>query len=198
MKKIFLIFALLVLAGFYFVLNKMNSLENDFKNLSASLQIGNEAAWDAIEATSTGETVKIGEIKGGVSIPTALIFEVNSSPILEPQTKITVTLENVRKSEDGLFTLELKVFTNEASAYSALEPRDLFEIVDLQGGQNQRAVKVEGNFGSIPPKSAASGRVTFKIEPTANKLILQINAAAGQKFYEVDFTKRTFKETSIG
>lgn len=197
MKNFFVVvFAIAVLAGFYFVLNKINVLENELANLRFPSG-ENMAPEDAETATGT-ENVIANETPNSAVIPAAIIFDVLSSPVLSPQTKITVTVEKFSRAPDGTLSVQLKAFTNEATAYSALEPRDLFEIVDLQSGQNQRAVKTGGNFGSIPPKSSVSGELTFKTDPAKTKIILQINASAGLKFYEIDFTRRTYKETAIG
>ncbi|MCP6720367.1 MAG: hypothetical protein KJI72_03580 [Patescibacteria group bacterium] len=206
---VLVIFILLVLAGFYLTLSEIDSLRNDLTNLELALELSNEGN-DVIgpkgapfggEATSTktNEDALSQKEEKLIIIPTAIIFETLSSPLLSPQTKITVTVESVSKAENGTVSINIKAFTNEATAYSALELRDLFELLDLDaGGITQKLVKVEGSFDSIPPKSAVSGSVMFKIEPAKNSIILQINYDGIIKYYELNFSNRTYKETVLG
>ena len=208
---IIVIFVLLVMGGFYFVFNQMANLRSDFKNLELSFQL---ATKDKQLSTDTSESNK-SELGGknetqkseptilkitdnqGILIPTAIIFEAQSSPLLQPQTKMIVTVESAAKKDDGTVTLNLKVFSSEATSYSAFEARDFFEMVRLDT-DNQKPLKAEGNFNSIPPKSAVYGTVIFKMEPAEQKIILQMGAGADLKFYEFDFEKKSYKETVIG
>ncbi len=202
---VLVIFILLVLTGFYLTLSEIDSLRDDLTNLELALELSNEENNVIGEATSTGNSdtpedksplIKEDKL---ILIPTAIIFETLSSPLLSPQTKITVTVESVSKAENGTVSINIKAFTNEATAYSALELRDLFELIDLDaGGITQKPFNVGGSFDSIPQKSSVSGNVMFKIEPTKNSIILQVSYNGTIKYYELNFSKRTYKETVLG
>ncbi len=190
----------IVLIGFYFVISEVSDLRNDLKNLELTLEISKKEGGVIGEATST-ETNDALSPQGGriLVIPTAIIFDTISSPLLEPQTKITVTVESISKTENGTVSIDIRAFTSEAAAYSALQPQNFFELIDLEaGGKTIKPVKTEGAFSSIPPKSAISGRISFKIDPVKNSIILQINYEDTIKYYELNFTKKTYKETVLG
>lgn len=198
---IFVIFALFVLSGFYFIFDRISNLKSDIKNLEFSIELlKKDIALTPPEApplneppANTSPPPENQEIK----IPTAIIFEASSSPLLSPQTKITITIENVAKAPDGTISVNIKAFTAGADAYSALEPRNLFELVNFSG-DNQKPIQVNGSFDSIPPKSTISGSIIFKINATQNNLILQIGGTDSVKFFEFNFTRKTYKETAIG
>lgn len=206
-----IILALLTVGGFYLVFNQIADLRSDFKNLELSFEIANKnkQSQDANASESANESEKENKAKkeestapkiadtNGIIIPTAIIFETQSSPLLQPQTKMIVTVESAVKKDDGMMVLNLKVFSSEATSYSAFEARDFFEMVRLDT-DNQKPLKAEGQFNSIPPKSAVYGTVTFKAGLTEQKIILQIGAGTDLKFYEFDFEKKSYKETVIG
>lgn len=204
-----LIFVVLAFVGFYLILNEINDLQNDIKNLELALEIykkeGNiispEEDLFGSQATSTeanGGALPPEEKKISV-IPTAIIFETLSSPLLEPRTKITVTVESISKTEDGTLNVDIRAFTSEATTYSALEPRNFFELINLEeNGKTEKPIDIKGTFQSIPPKSAISGRVIFKVEPAKNIIILQISYDETIKYYELNFSKKTYKETILG
>jgi hypothetical protein len=191
----------IVMLGFYFVASEVSSLRNEVRNLELTLEISKKDSGIIGEATSTevnGEVPAPQEERISV-IPTAIIFDTLSSPLLEPQTKITVTVESISKTENGSVNIDIRAFTSEADAYSALQPQNFFELIDLEaGGKTIKPVETTGAFSSIPPKSAVSGRISFKIEPTKNSIILQVNYEDTIKYYELNFTKKTYKETVLG
>ncbi|MFH0712558.1 MAG: hypothetical protein V2A55_01775 [Candidatus Jorgensenbacteria bacterium] len=193
---------IIVLAGFYAVFDKVSGLQNDLKNLELALEISKKGGKEVVgEATSTntnGEPAGAPEQKISV-IPTAIIFDTPSSPLLEPQTKITVTVESISKTEDGSVNINIRAFTSEASAYSALQPQNFFELIDLEAnGKVIKPFESQGAFSSIPPKSAVSGKVLFKIDPGDNSIILQVNYENIIKYYELNFGNKTYKETVLG
>lgn len=207
---VIVIFALLALAGFYFMFEKISDLRNDIKNLELALELykrGDAAPAPAAAVATNPENqipdsnmkTPVAELpaEGGVLIPTAIIFQAKSSPLLQPQTDLALTVESVRKLGDGTVLVAIKVFNSLAENYSAIDPATIFEIIDL-GGENQQAHKVEGQFNSIPPKGAVTGKVFFKIPADQNSMILQTGRAEAVKFYEFSFTKKTYKETLIG
>lgn len=189
------------LFGFYFVLGEVGGLRNDVKNLELALElskkseevIGPEKAPGGNEAASTEPGGKLSVIQ------TAIIFDTPSSPLLEPQTKITVTVESVSKNEDGEIGVNIRAFTSEAETYSALQPQNFFELIDLEAdGKTMKPLETQGAFSSIPPKSAVAGKILFKIDPAKNSIILQLNYENTIKYYELNFANKTYKEAVLG
>lgn len=204
------IFALLVLSGFYFIFEKISNLRSELKNFELSLQILEEKINDIETANKNPGTENQRKLDDNLeptnpinneteeaTINAAILFEIQSSPILQPQTKITMLIEKVAKLTVGTIKLSFKAFTNEATTYSTIEPRDFFELVNLTG-DNQRPLAVNGQFTSIPPKNSAAGEIIFKIEPNQNTFILQVGDGENLKFYEFNFSKKTYKETVLG
>ncbi|MDI6733923.1 MAG: hypothetical protein QMD50_00310 [Patescibacteria group bacterium] len=199
------IFALLVLSGFYLIFDKISSIKSDVQNLELKLELISQNKKESPiitqneptknpEATSTTPT---NQNQTAIVMPTAIIFDASSSPVLQPVTKITITVDTLSKSDDGSIKVNFKAFTNEATSYSALEPRDLFQLINLNG-DNQKPIDLSGQFNSIPPKNAVSGSVIFKIPPTQDLIILQTGSGENLKFYEFNFLRKTYKETVIG
>lgn len=190
---------IIILLGFYLVIDEVSNLRNDVRNLELALEISKKGDEVVGEATSTEADGEAPAEKRTSVIPTAIIFDALSSPLLTPQTKVTVAVESVSKTEDGAVNVHIRAFTSEASAYSALVPQNFFELIDLEaGGKSIKPIETTGAFSSIPPKSAVSGRVTFKIEPAKNSIILQVNYDNTIKYYELDFGRKTYKETVLG
>lgn len=131
------------------------------------------------------------------TIPTAIIFQTQSGPALQPRTNLTVAVESVTRSSDGTVTVHLRVYTNQVTGYSAFNPAGSLQLIDLNG-ENQPPTPGTGLFGSIPPQSAAEGTVTFTTDPTRDTLILQTGSSDNPTFYEFNFAKKTYKETVIG
>lgn len=205
---IIVVFALLVLAGFYLIFDKIGQLGTNVKNLELTLAIIEKGAKGESPTPTPPETPPSNPPVSGppqqqppslesVSVPTAIIFQASSSPLLQPQVGLTITVDSVGKLSDGTVTVNIKVFNSEAQNYSALEPQNLFELVNVSG-ENQKVFGVNGQFSSIPPKSAVTGSVTFRISPTQSTTILQVGSGDNLKFYEIDFVKKTYKETEIG
>lgn len=199
---------LVFFGAFYLLLSNIADLKNQVNNLETAIHLleikdapltpavkddGQQSVSPAPQATSTKITAS-----DSVVIPTAIIFNVLSDPSLQPQVKIPVAVESVSKSAEGDVTVSFKVFTNETDSYSAVEPRDFFEIVNL-AENNERPVQVNGNFKSMPPRSIATGSAIFKIKPDKKTLILQIRMDDGNvRNYEFDFTKKSYKEAILG
>ena len=198
-------FALLVLSGFFITFDKISSLSAEVKNLELQLKLTGtpSSQQSAIPTPQSPEgqdknSPEGREPKTEVSaIPTAIIFDTQSSKNLLPQTKVTITVESVSKTLDGTVSVNIKAFTGEANGYSALEPWNLFEIISLDGN-NQKAFRTDGSFNSMPAKSAVIGSVLFKISAAQPTIILQVGITESARFYEIDFDKKTYRETTIG
>ncbi len=198
---LFTIFALI--GGFYLTLSQVSDLQQIVRNLEMDMGLLSEkegfqsTVTPGKEATSTKEETTKPE-EGDTIIPTAILFEVQSSPLLSPQTKITVAMEKmVKEKETGIIRIYLKAYTNKADSYSALEPANFFEILN-PSGQNQKPLKVRGQFDSIPPQSSVTGEVIFKITPEEESIILQIESDEDKKYYEFDFEEKSYEEATMG
>ncbi|MEK7465371.1 MAG: hypothetical protein AAB631_01180 [Patescibacteria group bacterium] len=203
---VLLVFAMLALTGFFFMFDKIGNLQSEVKNLELALQLAeqkNTASAQPSMPTLPAPTNPPAPAptstptQSTVEIPTAIIFTASSSPLLAPQTSLSVTVESAARAEDGTLTLSIKVFTSQASSYSALDTKSFFELVDLNG-DNQSPVAITGAFSSMPPKSAITGTVQFQMLPAKKTGIIQMRTGDDMKFYEFDFEKRTYRETVIG
>lgn len=193
------VLTLAVVAGFYVVFRQLNVIQQVILNTpgagvnaSSTPQNGTSTATSTPNSTST-------QSGGGnaVSIPTGIIFNTLSSPILQPQSTVTVTVTSVSLASDGTLTVGLKAYTNQATSYSALNPADVLEVIDLQNG-NQSPVSTTGNWSSMPPGGVVNGTVVFKINPSATSTILQIGPQSSANYYEFDFSTQSYKQTVLG
>lgn len=215
---IVIILALFMIGGFVVLFLELSDLKNEVNNLqfaAARVAAENPPAGGAVTKpveetafvqTSTPASTSTLPAQAGLSaptssapaaIPTAIIFEARSSASLSPQTMLTVSVDEVLRTDDGIVTVRFRVYTNRASSYTALEPMDIFQIINLDG-ENQRPAEAVGTFASIPAKSMSEGYVTFTADRTRSTLILQMGNGDTPTFYEFNFTKKTYKETQIG
>jgi hypothetical protein len=204
MYAVIVVFALLVLAGFYFIFDKMSSLQatvNSFERQAAAEALVPTPAQPQIPtptpppATSTPTTTTPQD--SSLTIPTAIIFSASSSPALQPQGRLTVQVEKAVKSSDGTITLSIKVFTGEVTSYTSFDPKDVLQILNLEG-DNTTSSLVTGSFSSMPPKGAVTGSVLFKTDPARGTFILQVGPVETAKFYEFDWSRKTYTETVVG
>lgn len=212
---VLVIFALFIIAGFFFVFDSIGSLRSDVKDLQLSLSYPQGTVSQSTNGT-TGTSSASGEQSGNTptpqpaptstpdssgsaqnTIPTAIIFQITSSPTLLPQTDITITVQNVARGTDGTIVVNFKAYTANATGYSAVDPSTLFKLISLDGG-TQAPNSVTGSFASMPPKSVVTGAVTFSSDPSKSSVILQVGATDTAHFYTFDFGTKTYKETPIG
>jgi hypothetical protein len=199
--------AFLVLAGFYFVFDKLSGLSTDVKNVELNYQLAskNIPSVPSPAATSTTENGQNNPSEQNIpvpgaaeiAVPTGIIFTVSSSPVLQPQTLVTVTIERVTKKSDGTVILFLKAFTSQAASYSAIAPSTFIQYVSLDS-PNQMPENASPVFSSMPPKSVVTGTVGFQIDPSKNVVIFQVGQGDDPKFYEINFGTGTYRETSVG
>lgn len=207
--KILTVSTIVVLILVVWMLLKLNRLEKEItRNVLSSLpslsqqeltdDILKEQIPPPVADSPRSTRVEADTSAVGDKINTAITFTTLSSPTLQPQTLVNVAVERVIRSEDGTMTAELRIFTGEATAYSALDVNNYFAFVDLERGEFQLPSEVKGSFGSMPPRSATTGQVIFRGIPKKNKIIIQIGPSDNPKFYEFDFSKGAYKETLIG
>lgn len=206
---IILIFAFLVLGGFFVILNQISELSTEVKNNELNLQLisgkGTATSTPNQEAASTQNQTGAAQTPANapptplneITVPTGIIFIASSSASLQPQTPVTITIESVAKRSDGLITVALKAFTNQATSYSAIDPTSFLQYVSLDS-DNQRPTNASPIFASMPPKSVTSGTVNFQIDAGKNTIILQVGQGDDPKYYEINFANGTYKETIIG
>jgi len=203
MKIIIAVIVIGVAGGFFFVLNEVSNLRQEVKNLEMNADLSNNEITqpgvpsEKKEATSTDVgTTPIDE--EDVIIPTAILFETRSSPLLLPQTDLNVAIQRVSKeNQTGVMRIYLKVYTSKADSYSALEVGNLFEIIN-PNGKNQKPLKVRGQFDSMPPESSVTGEVVFKVSPEQNSVVIQIESKEGITYYEFNFEEENYREATLG
>lgn len=203
----FVILTLFVLGGFFLVFDSIGTVRNDMKNLQLSIEMNSKKDNVIIQQSTTTanesenkeqNTQEETQIKNeDVSISTAILFDTNSSPALQPQTKITIAVESVTKSSNETVTLFVKAYTSQATAYSALELNNIFQIITKEG-ENLKPAQINGQFESIPPKGMLSGSVVFNAKQQGDVLIFQMGSGDNAKFFEFNFLKKTYKETIVG
>lgn len=206
---VMVIMAFLVLGGFYFVFDKLGSLSAEVKNNELNLQLlsKNSGVTSPVSTpptltptqtnTQNQNTGNTSQTASDITVPTGIIFSVNSSPTLQPQTSATITIESVTKKSDGAILLLLKAFTNQATSYSAIDPASFIQYVSLDSS-NQTPTNVSAVFNSMPPKSVVTGTITFQADPGKNTVILQVGQGDNPNFYEINFGTGTYKETTVG
>ena len=203
-----LVFAFLVLGGFYLVFDKISGLETAVKNVELNYQLASKIGVvekPIVSATSTPEVTGNPPIQNppadntsaDIIIPTGIIFTASSSPALQPQTPVTITIENVTKKSDGSIIVQIKTFTSQATGYSAIDPKTFIQYVSLDS-ENQDPANASPIFASMPPKSVNTGTVIFYATPDKTAIILQMGRGDNPTFYEFNFTKKTYKETVVG
>ncbi|MEK7626646.1 MAG: hypothetical protein AAB399_00565 [Patescibacteria group bacterium] len=203
-----LVFAFLVLGGFYLIFDKISGLETEVKNVELNYQLASKnstAETPTISVTSTPETAGNPPVQNpsaesastDITIPTGIIFTASSSPTLQPQTPVTITIESVIKKSDGSIVVQMKTFTSQATSYSAIDPKTFIQYVSLDS-ENQDPANASPIFASMPPKSVNTGTVIFYANPDKTVIILQMGRGDNPTFYEFNFTKKTYRETVVG
>lgn len=195
------ILIIVMIVGFYLVLTNIQETQDNIQEFASDIKtnLSDGTVSPGNQATSTdqeGDNNQNSDLES-TSIQTAILFEAESSPLLEPQTDLTITIEEITKFEDGQVNVDIKAYTNNAEGYSALQPSNIFEVVDLSAGENQKPLKVEGAFDSIPPQSAVTGQVTFKVNES-DEVILQIQSNEGTKNYRFNFETQNYEEAVLG
>ncbi|MFH1161851.1 MAG: hypothetical protein V1696_01055 [Candidatus Jorgensenbacteria bacterium] len=199
-----IVLAFLMVGGFVLVFLELSDLKNAVSELqfTAARPVA-ETPLPAAPPTSSPTSTSTPPAGGPppapavITIPTTIIFQTQSGPALQPRTNLTVAVESVSRAPDGTATVHLRVYTNQATGYSAFNPASSLQLIDLEG-ENQPPTPGTGSFGSMPPQSAAEGTVTFSTDPTRDTLILQTGSSDNPTFYEFNFAKKTYKETVIG
>ena len=195
-----LIVALAVGVGTFVVYDRTSQLQMEIELLKVSgtkIENSDNETQPEISPTSTPQEETPIPDSTTIRIPTGILLPVPSDPSLKPITSLNLTIPEVSRSADGTLALQLKVFTDQAGGYTALNPKEVISIVNFTGDDIQ-AYEIKGQFNSMPAKSSTSGSLLFQTDPTKNSLILKIKMGEELKFYELDFKNKTYKETVIG
>jgi len=195
----------LVVGVFFFAFDKIGTLSTDVQNMKLRFDLSEKNNQIISEPTQTSapasknstSTENNGKSSTLVKIPTAILFETQSSPALSPQTTLSVAIQDVARDTDGTFTIYIKIFTNNAPGYSAINLKSVLQVISFDG-ENIQVTETNGQFGSMPPKSATTGNIVFKTDPQKTTVILQVGNEDNAKFYEFNFTKKTYRETTVG
>ncbi|PIR07605.1 hypothetical protein COY65_00980 [Candidatus Jorgensenbacteria bacterium CG_4_10_14_0_8_um_filter_39_13] len=211
----FIIIFLLMAAIFVFLYFKMNVLSDQLQQIQQS-QLSQSIPKNIVdqnltppaylETTSSISVVTTppsplpstsSEQGEGLVIPVSLVFVASSSPALEPQTSLTITVEKAIKKENQII-FQINVFAKEAESYSAADLSSFFHLFDLDSGESISPAEIKGSFQTLPPKSSRTGSVIFNLLFNQNKIILQTGDENQSNFYEFDFLKKTYKEIVVG
>jgi len=195
--------------GFFFTFNSIGTLRTDVRNVEMALELANKER----QATPVEQLIKkeVLEVKNTTSseeqtpeivtsvatVPTAILMDVQSSPVLLPQTNLSLSVESINKNSNNTLSVNFKIYTNKATGNSSIDPSKIFSIVALDSN-NIESFKTNGQFSSMPAKSVVSGSVLFRISQAQNTIILQVGYGDNIKFYEVNFSDKSYKETVIG
>lgn len=210
-KIINIVIALVLAAGLGWGLSSLREIRQTLNNLNTELQ-GLRSLMVALDSTEPITEEKPAAEKSSpatdaanspalktTDIPTSIIFPAVSSPLLQPQNTLTITLEKISfAATENIVALHLKIFTSETDSFSALEPTPLFALFDKTTGELKSPTGATGPFSSLPPRSAVAGQILFAAPAGQNIFIFKIGAGDQTKFYEFDFEKKTYKETTVG
>ncbi|MDP1706204.1 MAG: hypothetical protein Q8L36_00015 [bacterium] len=210
-KILYIVLSTVIVVGFAWSLSVLQEIHQTLSSLVEEIQSFRTLviALDSTEPAPT-ETPKLDntermatstETDSGktTDIPTSIIFSTLSSPLLLPQSALTITLEKASFSAiNQTVTLHTKIFTSESDSFNAIEPTPLFSLFNKENGELKTPAALEGLFNQLPPRSAVPGKIVFPAEPNQDVFIFKIGENEKAKFYEFNFKERTYKETTVG
>lgn len=197
--------ALVIVVLSYFIFNQLSILDSHVKNLELNFELAlkSDIATSTVPSTTIPTSTNITnnppvvEQGGSIVIPTGIVFNATSSPLLQPQATIMLIVQDVSKQTDGRIFVHLKASTEKAQSYSAIDPRNFFQLVSLSS-DNQQVLATDGAWNSMPPQSTVQGTVMFQIDSFQTSLILQVGSGDVLTFYQFDFQTKTYKEVVLG
>ncbi len=201
------IVVILIGTGFFFVFDSIGTLRTDVRNLEMALELANKERQativiptqkeetQGITTTTTPEQIPDATVL--TAVPTAILMDMQPDGTSPSQANLSVSVESINKNSDGTISLNFKVYTNKATGNSSLDPSKIFGIISMDS-DNIQPFRINGQFSAMPPKSVVSGSVLFRVSQGQSTIIFQIGSGENAKFYEVDFFKKTYKETVIG
>lgn len=193
---------LVMLGGFYFLTAKISTLQTALQNQSGSPVNQNTAPNQmptptSSVPTSAGATSTTPSAKSGISLSSNILFTASSSADLQPQTNLTILINKISKLSDGTIAVAVKVFTDSATSYSAVDMSNLIQVFNV-GGSNGVSNNIVGAFKAMPPQGAVDGVVNFPSDPSTQSVILQVGSPDSPSFYEFDFDTNSYKQITVG
>jgi hypothetical protein len=91
----------------------------------------------------------------------------------------------------------VKVFTDSATSYSAVDLSNLVQIFN-PSGNNVTSTSITGAFKAMPPQSSVDGVANFSMDPSVTSFILQVGPSDNAAFYQFDFTNGSYKPVTVG
>ncbi len=198
----------LMIAGFYVLFQKFSALESA---VSADNQSGDQVSQGtstAVTSTNSGQSTGTASTSAAaatsspaqgspVSVNASILFNASSSPDLQPQANLTILVSKVTKTTDGNIAVTVKVFTDSASSYSAVDLSGLIQIFN-PSGNNQAATSITGAFKAMPPQNSVDGIVNFAMAPSTTSFILEVGSSDNPSFYQFDFNAGNYKQITVG
>ncbi len=204
---LFTVLVIIVLAGFYVLFQKINGLSGNYGQDQSSVSVQQIATSSGTQSQSTSTpglstttattSPETGSAGSPVSIDSSILFNATSSSSLQPQANLTILVSKVSESPDGNVAVTVKVFTDSASSYSAVDIGSLVQIFN-PSGQNQSANNIVGAFKAMPPQSSVDGVLNFTVSPGTSSVTLQIGQSDNLNFYKFDFTSGSYKQITVG
>lgn len=199
-------FLLFVVVGFYFTFEKIAAVKSEVSNLELSLEIlkkyvnGDNASGTAkaiLPSPTPVDTSSQPNTNSGTSIdvPSAIVYEIKQNKDLKIPAETILNVDSAKLLSNEL-TFSLKAISLEATSSFSLSPKDFIQLVSLEG-ENIKASSVSDGFSNIQPKTNATGTITFKIN-ASNTVILQIGNGDTARFFEFNFSTKTYKEVQLG
>ncbi len=200
------VMVVLMIAGFYILFQKIGALESPDSqdvtdivgvNTSTNTNLSSSSSSASASSTLAETTTATSSQSSPVSINSSILFNATSSPDLQPQAKLTVLVSKVTKTPDGTIAVTVKVFTDSATSYSAVDLSNLVQIFN-PSGSNETSTSITGAFKAMPPQSSVDGMVNFSLDPSTTSFILQVGPSDNAAFYQFDFTSGSYKPVTVG
>ncbi len=199
------IIILLMLAGFLLLFKKIDNLKSEMVSpvtspIEPASSTSSIAGVEESNKENSEKGIPIGDKTNQsmpISIETNIILRASSTPDLQPQAALTVLISKATKMNDGTLAIAIKVFTDTATSYSAINLSDYIQIFD-PSGNNRKPSAITGAFKAMPPKSAIDGVINFSSNPSETSYILEVGSPENPTFYQFDFLEKTYQQINVG
>lgn len=215
LRNIYLLFCtliILVVVGFFILIQKVNLLEKSLVN-EQKAQKENSFSTSSLEGVdlleekestgfqdqiSNGSEEKSQETLEVKTLNSNILFNVLATDIsTNSSIKLPVLINKFVKEPTGILNISVKVFTDQVSTTTSLEISDFIQIF-REKGENIKANRITGAFKRIPPQSSADGVLSFIINPSLERIVIQVGYPDEMDFYELDFINNSYKEITVG
>ncbi len=209
LKTIYVLLVVLLLVfigGFYLIFQKISNMENVLgenasQNGSSSTTTlplaGTSTVLNEPSSSVTGTEPATSSPSSPLTVNSSILFNATSSSDLSPQTNLTILINKMSESPDGNIAVSVKVFTDSASSYSAVDIGSLIQIFS-SSGSNIEANNIVGAFKAMPPQGSVDGILNFSVTPGTQSVVFQVGSQDNPSFYEFDFPSGTYKQVTVG